>query len=119
MKPNQIELDYKTPEEIDGMVDKIIEKSAENTPATEMTADEELFIRKMSEAALVTLNMSGEHCDGDVVMAIKNMAEIAFNKEFPDNEAGGYDRIYKPMNAAIEEWKEETKEKNQPTAERD
>lgn len=107
----QVELGYKTHDEIAEMVDKVIELSADNTPATEMTSEEELFIRKTAEAALTTLNISGEHRDEDVLMAVRNMSEIAFNQEFPDNAASGYDRIYKPLNAVIENWKQETREK--------
>lgn len=65
----------------------------------------------MAYSALVTLNMSGEHRDNDVVLALRNMAEIAFNHEFPDNPVSGYDRIYRPLYAVIDSWEKESKQK--------
>ena len=107
----QVELNYKSPEELREMVDEIVERSADNAPAIELTTKEENFIRTMAYSALSTINMSGEHRDNDVVLAVRNMAEIAFNHEFPDSPVSGYDRIYKPLYAVIDSWEKESKQK--------
>lgn len=107
----QVKLNYKEPEEIRDMVEEVVEHSIDNAPETELTKEEEAFIRKMTYSALVTLNMSGEHRDNDVVLALRNMAEIAFNHEFPDNSVSGYDRIYRPLYAVIDSWEKESKQK--------